>query len=242
MNEAVVKEAMKDQEGLYFVTELMRWPAAAGDLLNDALQVLGQKSWIMAGLEAIRSGHAEDAAAIAAGDYFSTLEAIHTVEAETKVESGQGAMEVLLIGALLALLLGAFLLMLGPAMSRQAPAAAQAIQAISAAQIQPMSDAELMEMVQTDAASCATEPSMHAQIVHGSAAWEAIQACNDPGAKKMVHVNPMTQRKMTGCMLAGKFYIVVDDAEGNNVTATPKDEFRFWDELVRYFRFAGYTR
>lgn len=91
-------------------------------------------------------------------------------------------------------------------------------------------------------ADVAAMPSEHAVVKHGALAWEAIHACNSGPEQLMTRTNPANGRKMTICMKSGRGYVVVDDADGNNITAYPKDELRFWDELVRYLRFSGYTR
>jgi hypothetical protein len=105
--------------------------------------------------------------------------------------------------------------------------------------VRPMSDAQVQAIAHADVALA---PSEHAVIRHGASAWAAIQACNNGPEQLMTRTNPANGRKMTICMKAGRGYVVVDDAEGNNITAYPKDELRFWDELVRYLRFSGYTR
>ena len=155
---------------------------------------------------------------------------------KTNREYGQGAVGYAATLFFLGFIALAIFILLMPTMQ----SAFQSIPApIAAPQVQTLDDAAITSIAAND---CATLPSSHAAIAHGAAAYQAINACNSNGAKTMTHVNPATGRKMTGCMLDGKIYVVVDDKDGQNITAYQKDEFHFWDELVRYFRFSGYTR
>lgn len=240
MKQEIVEKAFMTVDVVY-ISELLSqpWnPFAAGHILRRAHDVFGDKSWIMAGLGAIDSGHPEQAAAIAISDFFSTLEALEPELAPK--ERGQGLAGYSAILFFLGVAILACYLVLMPVMTK-------AIQSIpapvsAAAIIQPLDDASIQAIAGQDAAMCSTLASNHAIAGHGVAAIEAINACNDPGARKMVHTNPFNQRKMTGCMLAGRIYVVIDDKNDQNITAYPKDEFHFWDELVRYFNFSGYTK
>jgi hypothetical protein len=240
MKQEIVEKAFMTVDVVY-ISELLAQPwnaFAAGHILKRAQNVFGDRSWIMAGLGAIESGHPEQAAAIAIADFFSTLEALEPEK--PKSERGQGLLEFSTIAFFLGVAILACYLILMPVMTKAIQSVPAPVSAVAI--VQPLDDNTIMQIATNDAALCSTSPSNHAAIAHGSAAWQAINACNDPGAQKMVHINPMTGRKMTGCMLNGRIYVVVDDKDDHNITAYPKEEFRFWDELVRYFRFSGYTK
>jgi hypothetical protein len=259
MKQEIVEKALHTVDMVY-ISELFNSGNSfmAGRILGRALNVLGDKPWILAGLGAIELGHPELAASFAIADFFSTFEALEPPEAgwEDPDQSpyllhgeeldkavarrksglpGQGILEWGAILGFIGIVLLAIYIVLMPSIQ-------QGIQHIPAPQsIQMLSDASIQAIAANDALVCSTMPSNHAQIAHGSAAWEAINACKN-APNPIVHINPTTHRKMTGCQYNGKFYVVIDDADGNNVTAYPKDEFKFLDELIRYFRFSGYTR
>ena len=257
MKQETVEKALGMKDSV-IIAHLMVDPNRVEDELTMAKYYIGERSWILAGLGAIESGHSEQAAAIAISDFFSTIEALEPPEEEgnpylltgeeleratdkrKRGEHGQGLLEFSAIAFFLGIALLACYLVLMPVMTKAIQSVPAPVSAVAI--VQPLDDNTIAQIAASDAAMCSAIPSDHAQIAHGSAAWQAINACNDPGAQKMVHINPMTGRKMTGCMLAGKIYVVVDDKDGKNITAYPKEELHFWDELTRYFRFSGYTR
>ena len=88
----------------------------------------------------------------------------------------------------------------------------------------------------------ATYPSNHALVNHSDVAWEAIQACNSSNTtNKVVMHNPATGRQMTACELNGHFYIVLDEANGHNVTAYEKKWYSQWEQILNLLKNGGFT-
>ena len=80
----------------------------------------------------------------------------------------------------------------------------------------------------------------HAFVRHGSAAISARQ-CTSRGDSVSFY-NPNTDRKGLACLVDGKWGVVIQDADGNEVTAFMKEKLKgTFEAIQRYMDNAGYT-
>jgi hypothetical protein len=86
MKQEIVEKALHTVDMIY-ISKLMDSPyqLEIGRILARAHDVLGGKSWVLAGLEAITTGHPELAASFAIADFFSTLEALEQPAEEPRM-------------------------------------------------------------------------------------------------------------------------------------------------------------
>ena len=55
-------------------------------------------------------------------------------------------------------------------------------------------------------------------------------------------VNPTIGRKMKACLLDDKWFIKIEEENGDLVTMFPKEKFRTLEQILRYMTNSGYTQ
>jgi len=136
-------------------------------------------------------------------------------------QSGQGLIELTLIVFSVVIVVWAAISLLGPlvtdVMVARAPAAANAMENL-------------------------VQPNDHAIERHGDKAITAANCFNNGGNIMATRVNPTIGRKMKACLLDDKWFIKIEEENGDLVTMFPKEKFRTLEQILRYMTNSGYTQ
>ncbi|TRZ51168.1 hypothetical protein D4S03_05515 [bacterium] len=83
--------------------------------------------------------------------------------------------------------------------------------------------------------------STHALFRHGPMALSAQNCFNGSGTIRTAFLDPETGRKASVCEMAGKFFVSIDDRNGNNITMFRRDFARSVRDVADYLRRSGFT-
>ena len=139
-------------------------------------------------------------------------------------QPGQGVVEFGLVILLIAVMTWAVISLLGPIASdvsqrmiARAPAAAEALDNL-------------------------IKPSNHAIEQHGEKALTAANCFNNGGTIQAEKINPTTGRKMSACQLFGKWFVRIQEANGDPVTMFPKERLSTLEQIIQYMTNTGYIQ
>lgn len=85
--------------------------------------------------------------------------------------------------------------------------------------------------------------SLHALKTHGTAAITAQNCFNGHGTvMRQTMIDPLTNRKMSFCMMSGHWFISIDADDGGNVTMFPRSMAKCLQDVMEYAWRSGFTR